>query len=165
MTSFLLDLARDSDAPRTVIVMDESGIENPRQYEIQPRRLLYTVAAAAGLLALLLVALVLLTPVRRVFLGPDPETGSEGGMVSRIAENRQYEFISVEHLGVVQDGVEDTTSEVARQWAPAYENYTFEERDGATQVRVDLDVTEAYAPMFEEMWPRALSRLKELGER
>lgn len=73
MTSFLLDLARDSDAPRTVIVMDESGIENPRQYEIQPRRLLYTVAAAAGLLALLLVALVLLTPVRRVFLGPDPE--------------------------------------------------------------------------------------------
>jgi hypothetical protein len=86
-------------------------------------------------------------------------------MVSRIAENRPYEFISIEHLGLVKDGVEDTTSEVARQWAPAYENYTFRERDGATEVRVDLDVVDEHAPMFEEMWPRALSRLKELGER
>lgn len=100
-----------------------------------------------------------------LFLGPDPETGSEGGMVSRIAENRLYEFISIEHLGLVKDGVEDTTSEVAQQWAPAYENYTFRERDGVTEVRVDLDVVEEHAPMFEEMWPRALSRLKELGER
>ncbi len=30
-----------------------------------------------------------------LFLGPDPTTGAEGGMVSRIAENRKYEFISV----------------------------------------------------------------------
>jgi len=86
-------------------------------------------------------------------------------MVSRIAENRPYEFISIEHLGLVKDGVEDTTSEVARQWAPAYENYTFRERDGATEVRVELDVVDEHAPMFEEMWPRALRRLKELGER
>lgn len=100
-----------------------------------------------------------------LFLGPDPKTGAEGGMVSRIAENRLYEFISVEHLGLVQDGVEDTTSELARQWAPAYENYTFRERDGATEVQVDIDVTDDHASMFEQMWPRALSRLKELAER
>ena len=60
--------------------------------------------------------------------------------------------------------MEDTTSEIARQWAPAYENYTFRGRDGATEVRVDLDVVDEHAPMFEEMWPRALSRLKELAE-
>lgn len=99
-----------------------------------------------------------------LFLGPDPETGAEGGMVSRIAENRLYEFISVEHLGVVQDGVEDTTSELARAWAPAYENYTFLERDGVTEVQVDIDVTDDHASMFDQMWPRALSRLKELAE-
>ncbi len=99
-----------------------------------------------------------------LFLGPDPTTGTEGGMVSRIAENRLYEFISVEHLGVVQDGIEDTTSELAREWAPAYENYTFRERDGATEVQVDIDVTDDHASMFEQMWPRALSRLKQLAE-
>ncbi len=99
-----------------------------------------------------------------LFLGPDPESGGEGGMVSRIAENRLHEFISIEHLGLVKDGVEDTTSDKARQWSPAFENYTFRERDGTTEVSVDIDVTDEYAPVFEEMWPRALSRLKELGE-
>lgn len=100
-----------------------------------------------------------------LFLGPDPETGSEGGMVRRIAQNRPYEFVSVEHLGVVQDGVEDTTSEIARQWSPSFENYTFREQDGATEVQVDVSVGDEHAPMFEELWPRALSRLKELAER
>ena len=99
-----------------------------------------------------------------LFLGPDPETGSEGGMVSLVAENRPYEFVSILHLGVVQDEVEDTTSELARQWAPAYENYTFREKGASTEVQVDIDVTEDYVPMFEEMWLRALSRLKELAE-
>lgn len=99
-----------------------------------------------------------------LFLGPDPEGGGEGGMVSRIAENREYEFISIEHLGVVTNGVEDTTSEVARAWAPAFENYTFRERDGATELRVDIDVVDEHISMFEEMWPRALDRLKVLSE-
>lgn len=84
MTSFLLDLAQSSDAPRTVIVMDENGIENPRQYEIRPRRLLYLLGGAAGLLALLLLALVLLTPIRRVFLGPDPEVLRETARMNAI---------------------------------------------------------------------------------
>jgi hypothetical protein len=100
-----------------------------------------------------------------LFLGPDPDTGGEGGMVSRIAANRPYEFVSIEHRGLVTNGVEDTTSEVARRWAPAYENYTFRERDGATEVRIDLDVADEHAPMFEDTWPRALGRLKELAER
>lgn len=100
-----------------------------------------------------------------LFLGPDPETGGEGGMVGRIAENRPYEFVSIEHIGVVQDGVEDTTSELARQWTPGFENYTFREQNGATEVQVDISVGDEHAPMFEEMWPGALRRLKELAER
>ncbi len=99
-----------------------------------------------------------------LFLGPDPETGGEGGMVSRIAANRPYEFISIEHLGVVANGVEDTTSEAATRWAPAFENYHFREQDGATEVRVEMDVLEEHGPMFEALWPRALARLKALAE-
>lgn len=100
-----------------------------------------------------------------LFLGPDPETGREGGIVSRIAENRLYEFVSIQHLGLVANGVEDTTSDAARQWEQAYENYTFRDRDGATEVQIDIEVQEEHAPMFEEMWPRALRRLKELAEK
>ena len=73
---------------------------------------------------------------KMLFIGPDPETGKEGGMVSRIAENRPYEYISIEHLGIIHEGVEDTTSEEAKKWAPAHENYTFTEIEGGTRVDV-----------------------------
>ncbi|HEX6926731.1 MAG TPA: SRPBCC domain-containing protein [Longimicrobiaceae bacterium] len=102
---------------------------------------------------------------KMVFLGPDPETGKEAGMVSRIAENRPYEFVSIEHIGIVQDGKEDTTSEMARRWAPAFENYTFKESNGATEVRVDMDVDDEHAELFHQLWSKALQNLKELAER
>lgn len=100
-----------------------------------------------------------------LFLGPDPNTGEEGGMVSRIAENKPYEFISIEHLGIVQNGVEDTTSEAARKWTPAFENYTFNDKDGATEVIVDIDVEDEHVQIFNEMWAKGLQKLKELAEK
>ena len=101
---------------------------------------------------------------KMLFLGPDPETGQEGGMVSRIAENRPYEYISIEHIGIIQNGIEDTASEAARKMAPAFENYTFKEKDGATEVLVDMDAEDEYAEMFNKMWPEGLQRLKKIAE-
>jgi uncharacterized protein YndB with AHSA1/START domain len=100
-----------------------------------------------------------------LFLGPDPNTGSMGGMVSRIAENRLHEFISIEHLGMVNDGKEDTTSDAVKGWAGAHENYAFKEKNGATEVLVDIDITEDLKEMFEGMWPKALQKLKDLAEK
>ena len=100
-----------------------------------------------------------------LFLGPDPKTGEEGGMVSRIAENKPYDFISIEHLGIVNNGVEDTTSEEAKKWAPAFENYTFKEKNGTTEVLVDMDMNDENVEMFEKMWSDALERLKKIAER
>jgi len=95
-----------------------------------------------------------------MFLGPDGN-----GMVSTIAENRPHEFISIKHIGVIQDGVEDTESEEARKWAPAYENYFFTEKDGKTTVSVDMDIEGEYEEAFNEMWPNALQDLKKLAEK
>jgi uncharacterized protein YndB with AHSA1/START domain len=100
-----------------------------------------------------------------IFLGPNPETGKEGGMVSRVAENKLYEYISIEHLGMINDGVEDTTSEEVKKWTPAFENYTFKEKNGKTDVLVDMDINKEYKEMFEDMWPKALQKLKELAEK
>lgn len=99
-----------------------------------------------------------------LFLAPG-EKGELSGMVSRIKENRPYEYISIEHLGVVQDGKEDTSSEAVKQWAGALENYTFKEKDGRTELRVDLDSAEEYQEMFQDIWPKALQKLKELAEK
>jgi uncharacterized protein YndB with AHSA1/START domain len=101
---------------------------------------------------------------KMLFMGPDPETGEEGGMVSRVAENREYEFMSIEHLGILKNGVEDTTSEEARKWSPAFENYSFAEKDGGTELTIDMDVAEEYLQMFTDMWEKALVKLKEICE-
>lgn len=100
-----------------------------------------------------------------LFIGPDPKTGKEGGMVSRIAENIPNEFISIEHIGILNEGVEDTTSEEAKKWGPAFENYTFKEQDGGTLLEIDVDTQEEYAEMFDAMWPEALAKLKEIAEK
>lgn len=100
-----------------------------------------------------------------LFLGPNPDGIGEGGMVSRIKENRPHEFVSIEHLGMVNNGVEDTTSEEAKKWAPSYENYTFVDKDGGTEVLVDINILDEYKTMFDEMWPKALQLLKELVEK
>jgi len=47
---------------------------------------------------------------KMLFIGTNKE-GNESGMVSRIAENRLHDFVSIEHVGMMQNGVEDTTSE------------------------------------------------------
>jgi uncharacterized protein YndB with AHSA1/START domain len=99
------------------------------------------------------------------FVGPDPKTGEMGGMASRIAENRQYEFMSIQHIGIIHNGEIDTTSEEAKKWTPAFENYTFTEVDGGTELSVDVDVEDEYAEEFQQMWTDALARLKAIAER
>lgn len=99
------------------------------------------------------------------FVGTDSEGGALGGMYARIKENRPLEFISIEHLGMIEDGVVDTTSEKVKKWAPAYENYTFTQKNGGTEVSIDMDVEDEYETMFRDMWPKALQTLKELCEK
>lgn len=99
-----------------------------------------------------------------LFLGTDEKGNENGGMVSRIAESRPYEFVSVEHLGIVRDGVEDTTSEEARKWSPAFENYTFNEKDGGTELVIDQDIEDQYKEEFEKMWLLSLETLKNMSE-
>ena len=86
------------------------------------------------------------------------------GMVSEIAECRTNEFISIRHLGFIANGVEDTTSEAVRAWAPAYENYTFSPTTDGTTMVVDQDVAAEWEEHLAEAWPKALGILKELSE-
>lgn len=94
----------------------------------------------------------------------DNEQGGVDGMLSEIAENRRHEFISIKHIGMIQNGVEDTQSEMVKAWTPSFENYTFKEVQGGTEVTVDMDSEESMAPMMESMWIEALKALKELTE-
>lgn len=90
--------------------------------------------------------------------------GNGQGMVSRIAENRPNEYMSIEHLGEVKDGVEDTTSDRVKPWAGAHENYTLKKVNGKTELIIDMDITDEFKDMFSQIWPKALENVKKLSE-
>ncbi len=94
------------------------------------------------------------------FLGPN----GEGGMSSVIAESRHPEFVSIKHIGIVKDGIEDTTSEAAMAWAPSFENYAFAETNGATELTVELQMPADFEAFMDEAWPKALAKLKSICE-
>jgi hypothetical protein len=97
------------------------------------------------------------------FLGPDDE-GKLGGMYAHIKENRKYEYISIEHQGLIVNGEVDTTSDEVKKWAPALENYTFIEKGPQTELIIEMQLDPEFETMFDEMYPRALKVLKALCE-
>lgn len=105
------------------------------------------------------------TGAKILFLGPNPEGGGEGGMVSRVAEARRPEFVSIEHLGVYGDGKEITDGPEVEGWKGAHENYTFTEKDGGTELTIDMDIKESEKEMMEKMWVEGLAKLKAIAER
>lgn len=99
------------------------------------------------------------------FIGVDDSGKECGGMYSKIKEVRPCEFVSIEHFGTVNEAGEiDTTSEGVKKWTPAFENYTFNEKNGATELFVELDISEEWKDMFNDMWPKSLAKLKEIAE-
>jgi hypothetical protein len=100
-----------------------------------------------------------------LFLGPNPDGSGEGGMVSHIEVARPYEFISIHHDGLYKGGVEDTTSDEVKGWAGAYENYTFNEKDGGTELVIDMVIMLCEKDFMDKAWANALLLLKEIAER
>jgi hypothetical protein len=108
-----------------------------------------------------------------LFIGVD-EKGEKGGMVSRIAENIPYRFVSIQHYGLLKADKEITEGPEVEKWANGFENYSFEENNarpddavgrGTTTVTVDLDTTEDFLDYMNETYPKALDKLKELCEK
>ena len=100
------------------------------------------------------------------FVGVDESGREMGGMYSKIKEVRPFEFVSIEHLGMITEtGEVDTTSESVKKWTPAFENYTFTDKEGGTEVFIEIDVSDEWKDMFNDMWPKALKVLKGLAEK
>jgi hypothetical protein len=91
--------------------------------------------------------------------------GKGSGMVSTIAVKKPNEYMSFKHLGIVNNGVEDTESEQVKGWAGATENYTLKQVNGNTELTVDMDITDDFKDYFLKTMPNALDKVKELAEK
>ncbi|MCW3121392.1 MAG: Activator of Hsp90 ATPase 1 family protein [Flavipsychrobacter sp.] len=91
----------------------------------------------------------------------------KSGMVSMIADNVPNEFMSIRHLGIIKNGVEELDSKESAKWAGAMENYTLQDVEGGTELTVDMSVkgiSPQFVDYFSKIWPKALTRLRELAE-
>lgn len=88
------------------------------------------------------------------FLGPG------GGMRARIECADAPAYVSIAHLGELRDGAPVAGPE----WVNAFERYRFlEQADGGTRLEIELlNVPDEYVPMMNELWPKALERLRQI---
>ena len=102
---------------------------------------------------------------KMLFVGTG-ENGEKGGMVSEVAENIPNKFVSIRHYGLVKGNEEITTGEEVEKWAGGTERYLYEENDGVTTLTVELTGLddENFVAYFNEVYPKALDKLKELAE-
>lgn len=91
---------------------------------------------------------------RMYFLAPG---GS--GMVAVVSQCKVNELIELEHVGFVSGGVEDTTSDGVKSWAPAYETYRFRSVAGGTEIKIENDVLVPMEAWMTESWRKALDAL------
>lgn len=97
------------------------------------------------------------------FIGVNKE-GKEEGMVARIKENIPNQFVSIEHLGMLDGEKEITSGPAVEGWAGALENYSFKEESGQTIVSVSMETNDQFKSYMEQTWPKALQQLKEITE-
>ena len=100
---------------------------------------------------------------KMMFVGVD-ESGKKGGMIAQIAENKPNSFVSIRHYGMLEDGNEILTGPKVESWAGAFENYRFEATKTGTLISVEVDTEESYIDYFNDAWPKALTKLKEMCE-
>ncbi len=97
------------------------------------------------------------------FIGINKD-GKKEGLIGEVKENIPNQFVSVQYIGLVDGDKDISAGPEIDGWIGSFENYTFDRRNGATTVTVDLDVTSEFVDYFNKAFPKALLKLKELSE-
>jgi uncharacterized protein YndB with AHSA1/START domain len=98
-----------------------------------------------------------------LFIAPGAD-GKLSGLVAEVTENKPYEFVAVEYLGLVENSIEVTEGETVKEWIGARESYTFNKVENGTELKIELDVTDNDLQAMQDGWPKALEKLKEICE-
>jgi len=94
------------------------------------------------------------------FLGP----GGGGGMNSKISIKKPFDTMSFKHISEIKDFKEQPLTEESESWSGSEERYDLTEKDGVTTVTTTIDIVEKFADFFNDAFPKALQKLKEIAE-
>lgn len=90
--------------------------------------------------------------------------GKGSGMNSLIEKKVPNEQMTFKHLGMLKDGVEMPVDDEVKFCSGSVEDYHLEESNGITDLKVKLDASEEFSGYFEDRFPKALEKVKELSE-
>lgn len=89
----------------------------------------------------------------------------QGGTYAELREVTPYDHIHAVHTAIISsDGSLDRDSDMAKGWVGTTESYTFTEKNGKTELKVQIETNPDWEKMFDDGWPAALEKLKELCE-
>ncbi|SEF75446.1 SRPBCC family protein [Sphingobacterium lactis] len=101
----------------------------------------------------------------KIFFTSQYEDGALGGLVSRIETNIPGDIVIIRHMGIVSKEGELYDGPMVDAWRNALEVYRFKAVDDGTQITCSVEIgDEEEAGMFDESWPAALRKLKEICE-
>jgi hypothetical protein len=78
------------------------------------------------------------------------------GIIEKKIPNEQMTF---KHLGEVKNGIEEP-----KDWDGATESYYLKERNGVTELNVELGTVSEFEQYFRDTFPKALAVLKQVCE-
>lgn len=89
---------------------------------------------------------------------------STKGIVGLIIENKPNEALSIEYTGVIEGGIEDYESDIAKEMKGAHETYLLSQKNGTTHLSISCDMPENCFEMMSLQWDKAILKIKELSE-
>jgi hypothetical protein len=93
--------------------------------------------------------------------------GKGDGMAATIIEKLPNECMIFRNDGSVKNGKEDKdfNSEQNNEWAGTMEAWTLHDKNGKTEICLDIDIADEHMEYFTDTVPRALQKLKEMAEK
>lgn len=115
MWSFLSEFTKNLDGAYTVVVMDERGVDQPRRYEVQPRRVLTAWGGSMLLAAIIVIGVMAFTPVRQFIPGYGTDeirraARMNNQRVAALSDSLRAQQRYIEHLRSLITGEIDTAA-------------------------------------------------------
>ena len=90
--------------------------------------------------------------------------GTSSGLISLVKENIPNELISLAHNGYSENGKMIFEGAQVELLKGAHENYSFQEENRITLLKVETDVLPDWKEYFIKTFPKALEKLKQICE-
>lgn len=86
------------------------------------------------------------------------------GMVSTIDSLEEPDHIIFKHLGIINEGIEDTQSKKISEWNGAYEKYILIDLEGKTKLHAEVQTEKEFRDLMNEGFEKGLEIIKNLAE-